>query len=149
MHIVQRLEAARDETLGYFSLGDQDLDRTYGDGRWSVRFLLHHLADTESVEFYRIRRILSEPRPMLSAFPERAWAQALDYASLPLALSRSVFEPVRNAVIHYAALYYESRGHLEFVHSALGGLTLRDEFEKVASHNEKHLGHIRLALGRT
>lgn len=149
MDIVRRLEASRDETLGYFALADKELDRAYGPGKWTVRILLHHIADTESVEFYRIRRILSEPKQILPAFEERAWAEALDYANLPLALSRAVFEPVRNAVIHYAALHYESRGHLAFVHSALGELTLRDEFEKVANHNEKHLGHIRLALGRT
>lgn len=149
MDIIRRLEASRDETLGYFSLGASELDRTYGPGKWTVRFVLHHIADTESVEFYRIRRILSEPKQILPAFEERAWAVALDYANLPLALSRAVFEPVRNAVIHYAALHYESGGHLRFVHSTLGELTLRDEFEKVASHNEKHLGHIRLALART
>jgi hypothetical protein len=148
MDIVRRLEASRDETLRYFSLGASDLDRAYGPGKWTVRFLLHHIADTESAEFYRIRRILSEPKQLLPAFQESAWAEALDYANLPLALSRAVFEAVRNAVIHYAALHYEANGHLGFVHSALGELTLRDEFEKVANHNEKHLGHIRLALTR-
>ena len=146
MTIVRRLEASRDETLGYFSLGTGELDRAYGPGKWTVRFLLHHIADTESVEFYRIRRILSEPKQILPAFDEAAWAEALDYRNLPLELSRAVFEPVRNAVIHYAALHYESRGHLVFVHTALGELTLRDAFEKVANHHDKHLGHIRLAL---
>jgi len=29
-----------------------------------------------------------------------------------------------------------------------GGRTLRDEFDKVAAHNEHHLSQVRLALGR-
>ncbi len=36
---------------------------------------------------------------------------------------------------------------LEFVHSVAGVRTLKDEFDKVASHNEHHLEQIRLALG--
>lgn len=32
-------------------------------------------------------------------------------------------------------------------HSVTGPRTLKEEFEKVASHNEKHLGQIRAALG--
>ena len=40
----------------------------------------------------------------------------------------------------------ESHGHLEFVHSVTGVRTLRDEFDKVASHNAHHLSQIRAAL---
>lgn len=147
MQIIQDLVSTRDETLEFFSLPGSDLARAYGPGKWSVRFLLHHLADTETVEFERIRRVLSEPRQTLNAFDQEAWANALDYARRPLELSRSIFESVRNAVIYYAESHYESSGHLEFVHSQMGVRTLRQAFDKVASHNAKHLGHIRAALG--
>jgi hypothetical protein len=53
---------------------------------------------------------------------------------------------VREAIIYYAGRYYESKGHLEFVHSVTGVRTLKDEFEKVADHNEHHLAQIRSAL---
>ena len=105
MQLIQELERTRDETLQYFSLGESDLARTYAPGKWSVRFLLHHLADSETVLFER-----------------------------------------REAVIYYAGQSYESKGHLEFVHSVTGLRTLKDEFDKVAAHNEHHLGQIRLAL---
>ena len=48
MDIITRLEAARDRTLPYFDLNDERLARTYGPGKWSVRYLLHHLADAET-----------------------------------------------------------------------------------------------------
>ena len=53
---------------------------------------------------------------------------------------------MRNAIIHYADRRYASHGHLEFVHSVTGVHTLKDEFDRVASHNEHHLGQIRVAL---
>ena len=146
--LIRELERTRDETVRYFSLGDADLARAYAPGKWSVRFILHHLADSETVFFDRIRRVISEPRQVIWVYDQDAWAKGLDYGHLPLHISKRVYEPVRATIIHYAGLHYERNGQLEFVHSVTGVRTLRDEFEKVASHNEHHLGQIRVALGR-
>ena len=146
MQLISELETTRDETLRCFSLDQGDLMRTYWPGKWSVRFVLHHLADSETVLFDRIRRVLSEPRQVLWVYDQDAWATGLDYSQVPLDISRRVYESVRSAIIYYAGMYYEQKGHLEFVHSVTGVRTLKDEFEKVASHNEHHLGQIRLAL---
>lgn len=144
--LIQDLERTRDETLKYFGLPDIDLARTYGPGKWSVRQVLHHLADSETVLHDRICRILSEPRQVLLVFDESAWAKGLDYSRKPLALSRPVYESVRATIIYYASLHYESKGHLEFVHSVDGVRTLKQEMDKVASHNEHHLAQVRTAL---
>ena len=144
--LIRELERTRDETLGYYALGEADLARSYASGKWSVRFILHHLADSETVFLDRIRRVISEPRQVIWVYDQDAWARGLEYGRLPLGISRSIYEPVRAAVIHYAGLHYERSGKLEFVHSVTGVRTLKDEFDKVASHNEHHLGQIRVAL---
>lgn len=146
--VIPELERTREETLEYFSLNERDLARTYAPGKWSVRYVLHHLSDNETVSFDRIRRALSEARPVVWVMDQDAWAKGLDYSRVPLDLSRQVFESVRNAIIYYAGVHYEGNGHLQFVHSVDGVRTLRDEFDHVASHNEHHLAQIRLALGR-
>lgn len=145
--IIRELERTRDETLRYFSLEESTLSRPYAPGKWSVRYVLHHLADSETVHFERIRRALSEPRPVVWAMDQAAWAERLDYSQVPLDLARRVFESVRDAIIYYADLHYERHGHLEFVHNVTGVRTLKGEFDGVASHNEHHLSHIRAALG--
>ena len=142
--IIARLESAGDRTLRYFDLADEDLALTYAPGKWNVRFLLHHLADAETVLFDRIRRAISEPRQVLWAFDQDLWAK--DYAEMPLDVSRRIFEAVRNGVISQAGLHYERSGQREFVHSETGVRTLKDEFDKVAWHNEHHLGQIEVAL---
>jgi hypothetical protein len=146
MEIIEQLEATRDATRAFFALTGDDLELTYSPGKWSVRYLLHHVADAETVLFDRIRRVLSEPRQVLWAFDQDAWARGLDYSKTPLELSLRLFESTRAAVIHYAGRYYEERGHLEFVHSATGVRTLKDEFDKVAWHNQHHLDQITRAL---
>jgi len=146
MDIVARLESTRDRTLQYFELGDDGLARSYAPGKWPVRFLLHHLADAETVLSDRIRRTISEPRQVLWAFDQDAWAAGLDYSRMPLDLSRRIYGATRAGIIHLAGQNYDSRGDLEFVHSETGVRTLRDEFDKVVEHNEHHLAQIEMAL---
>jgi hypothetical protein len=146
MQLISELEKTRDETLGYFSLDQRDLMRAYAPGKWPVRFILHHLSDSETVLFDRIRRVLSEPRQVLWVYDQDAWARGLDYDRVPLDISRRVYESVRDAIIYHARMHYEEKGQLEFVHSVTGVRTLKDEFDKVVSHNEHHLGQIRSAL---
>ena len=148
MELIKQLEQTRDETLGFFALDADALSRTYAPGKWSVKFLLHHLADAETILFDRIRRILSEPRQVLWAFDQDAFATGLDYDNLPLELSRNIYQSVRAGMIHYAHRYYAREGKREFVHSETGVRTLKDEFDKVASHNAHHLAQIRAALAR-
>jgi hypothetical protein len=140
--IATRLEAARNRTLKYFDLNDEQLGRTYGSGKWPVRFMLHHLADAETVLFDRIRRVISEPRQVIWAFDQDAWAKGLDYSRLPLDLSRRIYDAVRAGVIYEAHLHYDKDGHREFVHSETGIRTLKGEFDKIAWHNEHHLEQI-------
>jgi hypothetical protein len=144
--IVTRLEAARDRTLAYFEVSEEQLARSYSPGKWTVRFLLHHLSDSETVLFDRIRRIVSEPRQVIWAFDQDAWAKGLDYSRMPLDLSRRIYESVRAGMIYQARMHYDRSGHLEFVHSETGVRTLQVEFDKVAAHNEHHLAQIELAL---
>lgn len=145
--LIRELERTRDETVGYFSLADADLARTYGVGKWSVRFILHHLADSETVFLYRIRRVVSEPHQVIWVYDQDAWAKGLDYGHLPLDTSQRLYEPTRAAIIYHVGTQYERNGDREFVHSTTGLRTLKDEFDKVASHNEHHLAQIRAALG--
>jgi hypothetical protein len=146
---VARLAAARARTLPYFDLSEEDLGRRYAPGKWTVRWILHHLADAETVLYDRIRRVISEPPPqVIWAFDQDKWASALDYDGLPLSVSKGLYDSVRSGVIHQARLNYERLGAREFVHSETGIRTLKAEFDKIASHDESHLAQIESALGR-
>ena len=146
MQIRDALETTRDETLPLFELGVLDLERTYSPGKWTVRFLLHHIADAETVMFERVRRVLSEGRRVIWAFDQDSWARSLDYQGRPLALSRDLYLAARAGVMHYASIHYEKNGHLEWIHSETGVRTLKDEFDKIARHNADHVKQIATAL---
>ena len=146
MSLIGELERTRDETARYFSLSEDELSQTYGPGKWSVRYVLVHLTHSETTFIERIQRTLSEPRPVLWFMHQDLWATSLEYDKMPLDLAGRLYEASRNVIIYYAREYYDSRGHLEFIHSVTGLRTLKDEFDKVAVHNENHLNQIRTAL---
>lgn len=146
MRILDDLASSRDRTLGYFDLPESRLGLTYAPGKWTVRQLLCHLADAETVLYERIRRAICEPRPVVWAFDQDSWVAGLDYTSFPLSINRAIFAAVRGGVIHLASRDYDRIGSREFVHSETGVRTLRDEFDKVAAHNLHHLAQIELAL---
>jgi hypothetical protein len=147
MQLFDQLEKTRAETLKYFALPEPDLQKTYRAGGWNVRYLLHHLADSETVLFYRIRRVISEANQVIWFYDQDAWAAKLDYSIVPMALGRNLYESSREGITFYARQHYQGSDAVTFVHSLTGLRTLKDEFEKVASHNEHHLGQIRKALG--
>ena len=49
-------------------------------GKWSIRQIVAHLADSEMVGAHRFRQMIAEDNPTLIAFDQDAWARNLDYA---------------------------------------------------------------------
>jgi hypothetical protein len=146
MTIIEALRQTKQETLHYFSLSEEELRETYGHEKWSVRQILCHLADAETVLYDRIRRVIAEPKQVLMAFEQDEWARHLDYNTFPIEISKAIYSNVREAIIFLAAKFYESHGHKEFIHSRTGLRTLKQEFDKVADHNRTHLEQIKTAL---
>jgi hypothetical protein len=146
LEIVEQLERTKGETLKYFDLTDEDLQKNYGPGKWSIRYLLHHLADSETILFYRIRRVISEPKQVIWACDADAWAKELDYSTVPLELAKSIYVSSREGIIHYARLHYKNSDEIKFVHSETGIRRLKDEFDKAVWHNQQHVGDIEKAL---
>lgn len=146
MQILEDLSRTHSETEKLFTLTAEKLDLTYGPGKWSVRYLLHHLADAETVLYDRIRRTISKPGQVVWGFDQDAWANALDYDNKPLALSEAVYTSCRAGIIYLAKQAYATHGHTTMVHSGDGKKTLKDVFDKVVWHNEAHLKQMRTAL---
>lgn len=146
--IMDGLKRTHRQTMEYFNLPSEHLEKSYAPGKWTVKQILHHLTDAETVMYDRLRRVISEPRQVIWAFDQEAWAKHLNYELIPLNLSAATYDAVREQVIYLAQNFYLSHGYKEFVHSETGVRTLKDEFEKIVWHNEGHLNQIERALGK-
>lgn len=149
MEITETLINTKNEIIKYFDLPVDILSKSYGDGKWTIKEILVHLADAESVLLDRIKRVIAEPKQVIWAFDQDLWSENLDYASYPLEISKAVFSANRENIIYLAEKNYENLGKNEFIHSETGLRTLKDEFDKVVWHCQGHLEQIKSALKTT
>lgn len=144
--LVESLQKTLEAYLPLFDLPDEELSFGYREGGWNVRQILHHMADSESVLYYRIRRVLCEDNQVIWGFDQDAWVEKMDQKHLDLSLNKELFRANRLLIIDLIKRYYSSSSERSFVHSETGLRTLKDEFDKVGSHAESHLQQIHLAL---
>lgn len=145
-YLKLELEKSKQTTLQFFNLPLDDLDKRYAPGKWTIRQILHHLADAETILYERIRRVISGPQQVLWVFDQDRFCEQLNYDKFPLEINKDIFNVTRRAMIYVLEQHYDDKKDLTFIHSKTGKRTLGDEFEKVAWHNEHHLNQIRQAL---
>src|ERR1700741_3172960 len=63
------------------SISEKDLDLTYREGGWSIRQIVHHLADAHMNLFIRFKLALTEENPTIKPFNVNEWAKTKDNES--------------------------------------------------------------------
>jgi uncharacterized damage-inducible protein DinB len=59
-------------------LNETQLDTPYREGGWTVRQVVHHLADSHANSFIRFKLALTEDWPTVKPYDEAAWATLAD-----------------------------------------------------------------------
>src|SRR6202789_78590 len=71
-HLPEALKAA------VAGLSDAQLDTPYREGGWTVRQLVHHVADSHANSYIRFKLALTEDNPTIKPYDEGAWAKLPD-----------------------------------------------------------------------
>ena len=69
------------------SLSEAQLATRYREGGWTARQVIHHVTDSHINAYVRTRWLLTEDRPTIKAYDEKAWAELPDATSAPIELS--------------------------------------------------------------
>ncbi|HXB75204.1 MAG TPA: DinB family protein [Candidatus Acidoferrales bacterium] len=107
-------------------------------GKWSIRQIVAHLADSELVGAHRMRQVIAEDNPTLIAFDQDAWTRNLDYARRKPKQSLETFRRVRAENHELLKGLPESAFERAGNHSENGPMTLRRLLEGYAQHAESH-----------
>ena len=75
-------------------LSDSQLETPYREGGWTVRQVVHHVADSHINAYIRLRLGLTESEPPIKAYQEADWARLEDAQHAPVEISLRLLEPL-------------------------------------------------------
>jgi len=107
-------------------------------GKWSIAAVLQHLADSELVWAYRLRKVLAENRPVLTGYEQDAWADRLGYARADRAEALALFAALRVANLRLLARASSEGLERVGVHAERGEETVRHMVRLYAGHDLVH-----------
>lgn len=68
-------------------LTDEQLDTPYRHDGWTIRQVIHHLADSHMNSYIRFKWALTESKPVIKTYKEACWAELHDSKKAPILLS--------------------------------------------------------------
>jgi len=124
------------------NLSSSQLDTPYRPGGWTVRQVVHHMADSHLNAYVRMKLALTEETPTISPYDEKIWASLPD-STLPVEISLNLLDSLH---ARWAALYRSlapADFSRTFRHPELDGLqTLDRQLQSYSWHSRHHVAHI-------
>lgn len=138
--IVQLPQQLRAATQG---LNDAQLDTPYRPEGWTVRQLVHHVADSHTNSYVRFHWTMTEPTPTIKAYDEKAWA-ALDYhQTMPIEVSLQLLDALHQRWGMLLRSLTPQQLQRAFVHPDTQQQTnLNEAIVMYAWHGKHHVAHV-------
>ncbi len=125
------------------NLSAQQLDTPYRDGGWTIRQVVHHLADSHINSYCRFRFALTEANPTILPYLEAQWAELPDAKSGDIKLSLDLLKNLHKRWIILLKLLTKEDLHRTFFHPQKNrAQPLFEVIALYAWHSNHHLAHI-------
>ena len=140
---IRKIEQLPDDLeRAVVGLTDEQLDTPYRSGGWTVRQVVHHLADSHINAYTRVLLLLTEDEPTIKPYDQDKWAALPDACSLEVNVSLALLHSLH---VRLAAAFRNARredwarvAH----HPDYGRLTLDQFLNEYAWHGHHHLQQI-------
>jgi uncharacterized damage-inducible protein DinB len=123
-------------------LDDERLDTPYRPGGWTVRQVVHHVADSHLNAYVRMRLALTEPNPTVRAYDQAAWAALNDASIAPPAVSLALLEALHRRWVLLLTSLDPGDWSRPLQHSDAGPMTVDTLLQLYAWHGRHHTAHI-------
>jgi hypothetical protein len=143
--LIERYRAGHREVVDALDgAGHAELDRRPAPDCWTAREIVHHLADSETTSYLRLRKLLAEDAPIIVAYDENLYARRLRY-DRPIATSLAVFDLVRRSSAELLDTIDEADWQRSGNHSESGPYSMHTWLTVYAAHAHDHADQIRRA----
>lgn len=123
-------------------LSDARLDTPYRDGGWTVRQVVHHLADSHLNAYARFRLTLTEDAPLITVYSQQRWAELSDARTAPVEPSLSLFASLHERWVILLKSLQAADFARTLRHPERGVMTLDQNLALYAWHGRHHVAHI-------
>ena len=123
-------------------LTDSQLDTPYREGGWTVRQVVHHLADSHMNAFVRVKLIVTENNPLLKPYNQDHWAATIDGRTLPLQSSLLILKGLHERWVTLLKSLPDDAWSRTAQHPEMGPVTLERQLIIYSAHGDRHVGQI-------
>jgi hypothetical protein len=142
---IQMISALPSKIINLTAGWDESkLNTPYRDGGWTVRQVIHHLADSHINAYCRTRLALTENNPVIKPYDEKAWAELPDGNAAPVDLSIQLLKYIHMRWVLLLNSLDVERLQMTYFHPvSQATVTLQEMIAMYAWHSEHHYQHMR------
>jgi uncharacterized damage-inducible protein DinB len=122
-------------------LTESQLDTPYREGGWTLRQLIHHIADSHANAYIRIKLALTEDWPIIKPYEEAEWAKLVD-SQLEVAVSLDLLTALHIRLTSLLKSLPDEAFKRGYTHPASGRQTLEHVIALYSWHSRHHTAHI-------
>jgi len=123
-------------------LSEEQLDTPYRPDGWTIRQVVHHVADSHMNSYVRMRLALTEDHPTIRPYDERRWAVLGDAKSGPVGMSLDLVEALHRRWVILLRGLDEDQFRRGYHHPESGDMTLELVLALYDWHGRHHTAHI-------
>jgi DinB family protein len=121
---------------------ENELDTAPGEGKWTARQIVHHLADSEMTSAIRLRLLIASPSPAIAGYDQEEFARKLYYTDRPIEASLDAFNAARRSTAEILDRLTEAEWLREGTHTEHGRYSVLKWLEIYATHAHAHADQI-------
>ena len=124
-------------------LTENELDTVYRTEGWTIRQVVHHLADSHHHSYSRFKWALTEDKPIIKAYYEDRWADLEDSKTAPIDMSLIHLRAVHCKLVYLLKTLNTKDLNNYFIHPETNNKVLLSyTIGKYAWHSNHHYAHI-------
>jgi hypothetical protein len=146
---IKRIETVPAKIEEVFrKLSSKQIETTYREGGWTARQVIHHLADSHTNAYIRVKWTLTEQTPLIKAYDEKHWAETAEIQIDP-AISIQLLKALHVKFTALLRLVKPEDLTKAFMHPETKKLVPIDRMIALyAWHGEHHLGHLEIIAAK-
>ncbi|MDC6390350.1 putative metal-dependent hydrolase [Maribacter sp. PR1] len=141
---IRELEHLPEKLSGLvLKLDEEQLETPYRQDGWTVRQLVHHIADSHHHSYTRFKWALTEEEPLIKAYEEKKWSNLFDSRTAPIEISLDYLLALHTKLVYLLKGLSESDFNKGYMHpDGDTKVTVAENIGKYAWHGNHHFAHI-------